>query len=199
MNVYKPLPAAFCDLPVFPHPSIYSGDFNSQHRAWGYKQSTPNGEALSDWASRADLTLLYSNKYHPSFYLHRWNSGTNPDLAFTTSDSSDIKQMPTRTVLGRFTRSQHRPSIIVHPALITPTPTKPVSRWNFRKANWEAFKRDSETVVNNVAHPTKNTINECYNSFTKSILVLAKKHTPRGFRKTYIPGWDEECDYLAKS
>ena len=44
----------------------------------------------------------------------------------------------------------------------------------------------------------KNTINECYNSFTKSILVLAKKHIPREFRKTYIPVWDEECDHLAK-
>ena len=37
----------------------------------------------------------------------------------------------------------------------------------------------------------QTTINECYNSFTKFILLLAKKHTPRGFRKTYIPGWDE--------
>lgn len=53
--------------------------------------------------------------------------------------------------------------------------------------------------MNNLAHPTKNTINECYNSFTKSILVLAKKHIPRGFRKTYIPGWDEECHHLANS
>ena len=140
---------------IIPLSTPVTSTANTEPGATNNRLTTPNGEALSDWASRADLTLLHSNKNPPSFYSNRWNSGTNPDLAFTTSDSSDIKQMPIRTVIGRFPRSQHRPSIIVNPALITPTPTKPVPRWNFRKANWEAFKRDSETVVNNLAHPTK--------------------------------------------
>ena len=37
VNVYKPPPTPFqtTDLPVFPHPVLYSGDFNCPHVNWG--------------------------------------------------------------------------------------------------------------------------------------------------------------------
>ena len=103
-----------------------------------------------------------------------------------------------RTVIGKFPRSQHRPSIIIHPALITPTPSYPVPRWNFRKANWDAFTRDSESLADSLDTPCKGNINKCYNALIYSIKDLAKKHNPRGFRKTYVPGWNEACDILAE-
>ena len=126
VNVYKPPPAMFNGLPAFAHPTIYAGDFNCQHNDWGYSYTTRNGGALSDWASESDLSLLYNNKNPPSFHSGRWKSGTNPDLAFTTTNRDSAVPSPIRTVIGKFPRSQHRPSIIIHPALITPTPSYPI-------------------------------------------------------------------------
>ena len=49
-------------LPSVPAPAIYAGDFNCQHTDWGYKQTTKDGETLSDWASSAEAVLLYDPK-----------------------------------------------------------------------------------------------------------------------------------------
>ena len=83
-NVYKPPPSELypTSLPSLPAPAIYAGDFNCQHTDWGYKQTTKDGETLSDWASTAEAVLLYDPKEHPSFFSARWNTYTNPDLAF---------------------------------------------------------------------------------------------------------------------
>ena len=69
------------DLPVFPHPCLYAGDFNCRHADWGYDDNSPDGECLADWASINCLALLYNAKDAASFYSGRWNTGTNPDLA----------------------------------------------------------------------------------------------------------------------
>ena len=34
------------DLPVFPHPCLYAGDFNCRHADWGYDDNSPDGEKL---------------------------------------------------------------------------------------------------------------------------------------------------------
>ena len=51
INVYKPPPTRLrtLDLPVFPHPCLYAGDFNCRHADWGYDDNSPDGECLADW------------------------------------------------------------------------------------------------------------------------------------------------------
>ena len=48
VNVYKPPPIRLqvSDLPVFPHPYLYAGDFNCQHVDWGYDANTADGKYL---------------------------------------------------------------------------------------------------------------------------------------------------------
>ena len=86
VNVYKPPPTRLrtLDLPVFPHPCLYAGDFNCRHADWGYDDNSPDGECLAGWASINCLALLYNAKDAASFYSGRWNTGTNPDLAFAS-------------------------------------------------------------------------------------------------------------------
>ena len=72
------------NLPVFPHPCLYAGDFNCRHADWGYDDNSPDGECLAGWASINCLALLYNAKDAASFYSGRWNTGTNPDLAFAS-------------------------------------------------------------------------------------------------------------------
>jgi len=75
---------------------------------------------------------LYNPKETTSFFSRRWNVGTNPDLAFASLGQDS-------RVLGKFPRSQHRPSLITPPRFKVPVHTDPVKRWNFRKADWKRF------------------------------------------------------------
>ena len=138
INVYKPPNIPFTQLPQYPHPAIYAGDFNCQHTLWGYRNDTTDGTMLNDWASNLDLTLLYDNRQPNSFCSGRWQTQTNPDLAFTTTNSAHTNCVH-RIVTDLFPCSQHRPSIITHDALIKPTPSVPILRWNFRKAHRDDF------------------------------------------------------------
>ena len=72
------------DLPVFPHPCLYAGDFNCRHADWGYDNNIPDGECLAGWASINCLALLYNAEDATSFYSGCWNTGTDPDLAFAS-------------------------------------------------------------------------------------------------------------------
>ena len=69
VNVYKPPPTRFrtLDLPVFPHPCLYAGDFNCRHADWGYDNKSPDGECLTGWTSINCLALLYNAKDAASF------------------------------------------------------------------------------------------------------------------------------------
>ena len=62
---------------------------------------------------------------------------TNPDLAFASLGQDS--RLPDRHVLGKFPRSQHRPSLITPPRFKFPAHSDPVKRWNFRKVDWKCF------------------------------------------------------------
>ena len=126
VNVYKPPPSELypTSLPSVPAPAIYAGDFNCQQTDWGFKQTTKDGETLSDWASSAEAVLLYDPKEPPSLFSARWNTYTNPDLAFAVGRSCDPK--PEQRIIDRFPRSHHQPSIIKVPSLVQPIDGKPV-------------------------------------------------------------------------
>ena len=96
-----------------------------------------DGECLAGWASINCLALLYNAKDAASFYSGRWNTGTNPDLAFPSVGPNSL--LPDRRVLKKFPRSQHRPSLITPPRFATAVPSMPVKRWNFRKAKWSHY------------------------------------------------------------
>ena len=58
VNVYKPPPTRLrsLDLPVFPHPCLYAGDFNCRHADWGYDNNSP----VSAWLVGQVLIVLPS-------------------------------------------------------------------------------------------------------------------------------------------
>ena len=91
---------------------------------WGYDDNSLDTECLAGWASINCLALLYNAKDAASFYSGRWNTGTNPDLAFASigpnSCSLDIR------VLEKFPWSQHRPLLITPPRFAMTVPSMPV-------------------------------------------------------------------------
>ena len=126
VNVYKPPPICLqvSDLPVFPHPCLYAGDFNCQQVDWGYDANSADGKCLVGWANTSHLILLRNPKDAASFHSGRCNTSTNPDLAFISIDSDS--RLPDRQILEKFPRSQHGPSFITPPRFARPVPSKPV-------------------------------------------------------------------------
>jgi len=139
INVYKPPRSRLTPttIPMFPHSSLYVGDFNCQHVNWDYNKISPESESVDSWATSNNLGLLYNPKETANFFSHRWKVCTNPDLAF--ANFGQDSRLPDRRVLGNFPRSQHRPSHITPPKLNVPAHSDPVKRWNSCKANWKRF------------------------------------------------------------
>ena len=67
INIYKP-PSRWLqisDFPVFPHPMIYAGDFNSPHTNWGLNaDSAADKKCHAVWANSNNQGLLYNPKMH---------------------------------------------------------------------------------------------------------------------------------------
>ena len=99
--------------------------------------NSPDGKCLSGRENINCLALLYNAKDAASFYSVRWNTGTNPDLAFASAGLNS--RLSDRRVLEKFPRSQHRLSLITPPRFAMTVPSMPYKRWNFRKAKWSHY------------------------------------------------------------
>lgn len=192
-NVYKAPQAQWPQsvLDVQPHPAIYAGDFNSHHCEWGYSSDDENGESVVSWASNSELCLVHDAKDRRTFHSKAHNTESNPDLCFVSADSEGIPLHVTRTVLPGFPNSQHRPVIFEVGMSIPIISSVPRPRWNFRKANWNDFSSMLDAAVRFIPPTPKN-----YDRFNNLIISIAKKSVPRGYRKKYIPCWNEDSDRL---
>ena len=167
------------DLPVFPHPCLYTGNFNCCHADWGYDDNSPDGECLAGWESINCLALLYNAKDAASFYSSHWNTGTNPDLAFTSIGPNS--HLPDTRVLEKFPRSQHRPLLITPPRLAMAMPSIPVKRWSFRKAKWSHYIALTNKFAKTLLLPDSLGVDAAYQDFCNTNKKAAKKTIPRGY------------------
>ena len=193
VNVYDPSPIRLqvSDLPIFPHPCFYVGDFNCQHVDWDYDANSADGECLVGWASTNNLALLHNPKHATSFHSGRWNTSTNPDLALVSIDLDS--RLPDRHVLEKFPRSQHRPSLIALPKFARPVPSKSQKRWSFRKAKWSHYITLTDKLARTFPPPDSLDMDQAYQCFCNAISTAAKRCMPRG-RRNRIPCWDAECE-----
>ena len=163
----------------------------------GVMMITARGESLADWASINCLALLHNAKDAANFYSGRWNTGTNPDLAFASVGPNS--RLPDRRVLEKFPRSQHQPSLITPPRFATAVPSMPVKRWNFRKAKWSHYIALTNKFAKTLLPSDSLDVSATYQDFCNTIKKAPKKTIPRGYRNNYIPCWDAECESLYKT
>ena len=192
-SIYKPPPTPF-QWPKIDNqnakPLLAIGDYNSHNTIWGYDENDTNGESVEEWASSNDLSIIHSLKDKPSFYSARWKKGYNPDLVFVSSRHCTNFDKEIGTPIPR---SQHRPVIIDVKPVIQPQQTNGIPRFNFRKAQWIDFTTELDKMISEAKidpHP-KN-----YQAFQKLVWEAALKHIPRGCRKMYIPGMNEDGKQL---
>jgi len=117
------------------------------------------------------------------------NVGTNPDLAFASVGQD--KQLPDRRGVGKFSLSQHQPSLKTPPRFKVPAYSDPVKRWNFRKADWKCVCLLTGESVERLPPPDAANIEKAYQEFCASLLFAAKTCIPHGRRKNYVPCWDK--------
>lgn len=193
VNVYKPPSSNWSDsnIPIFSHPSIYIGDFNSHNQLWGYNTNDVNGNTLLEWMQLNNLELIYNAKEKGTFYSRRHLNYYSPDLCFISRLSLNDNTMARRDILNIFPRSQHSP-IVLHYGLQVPIiHSIPKPRWNFEKADWELYSSLLDVKIKNLPPLIKN-----YQLFVNAVINAAKKSIPRGFRRIYIPGWNDHCEEL---
>lgn len=195
-NVYKSPQTQWSDhvLNIQPHPALYAGDFNSHHTEWGYRTNDENGESVVSWAAAGELHLVHDAKDKKTFHSKIHGTETNPDLCFVSTDTEGNPLQVTREVLPLFPNSQHRP-VIFEVGLSIPIITSiPRPRWNFQKANWSQYATQLDTAIRFIPPLPQN-----YNRFANLVISTAKKCVPRGYRKEYIPCWNEDSMQSSKT
>jgi len=77
--------------------------------------------------------------------------------------------------------------------VISFTRSAPIPRWNFGKEDWESYKDLTNNLADSLPTPRTDNINFAYKQFTQTLKTVDKETIPRGFWKSYIPTWVEEC------
>lgn len=195
VNIYKPPRSNWSTppLPLFPHPTIYMGDFNSHHQNWGYDQNDINGNSVNEWINTNNHELVFNIKDRGTFKSARWNKNYNPDLCVVSRDPNCVQSLANRTVLSGFPHSQHRPVLLRYGLEIPLIQSIPRPRWNFFKGKWTMFASLLDNELKSIVPSVNNYIN-----FANAVYKTAQKTIPRGYRISYIPGWDRHCDELYK-
>ena len=78
-------------------------------------------------------------------------------------------------------------------------PSTPVKQWNFCKAKWSHYIALMNKFAKTLLPPDSLDVDVAYQDFCNTIKKTAKKTIPRGYRNTYIPCWDAECESLYKT
>ena len=139
-----------------------------------------------------NLALLHNPKNAASFHSGRWNTRTNPNLAFAITDLDG--RLPDRHVLEKLPRSPHQPSLITPPRFARHVPSKPVKRWNFRKAKWSHCITLTNKLAKTLPPPGSPDTDQAYQCSCNPISTAAKKCIPCGRRNNHIPCGDAECE-----
>lgn len=96
-----------------------------------------------------------------------------------------------KSILNGFPHSQHRPVLLEIGLCIPFVLSFPGPRWNFSKADWDKYRKRTDSIVRWI-----EPIHSNYGRFVNMITTSAKKTIPRGFRKKYVPGWSDACSTL---
>ena len=168
------------------------GDFNSHSTCWGYEETDRRGDEVEDWQIDSNILLLNDPEDTPTYFSRRWISTSTPDLAFATED---LSRKTSRKVLSQLAGSDHRPVLLAINLQYRPNNQPTFPRWNYKKADWEMFKRLSNEYTKGIRVDDYN-VNRATTSFNRGVLRAASETIPRGARKNYRPYWTEELQEL---
>ena len=123
------------------------------------------------------LQSLANNKLSRSGHRYRWSSQNNQPRSGQTTR----RKWPQADLLHYKTPKNHH--------------QKSTTSWNFKKVNWEVYKTLADGNCKNI-NLEQHHLNKLTQLITEAILDAAKKSIPRGRRKQYTPGWNNQLQEL---
>ena len=166
-------------------------------KVWPHKQDgwvagqTNTTDYIDPYVTHMDQNMLLLNdpEDQPTFFSRPWISTATPDLAFATED---LSRKTSQRVLSYLVGSDHRSVLLAFNLQYRPSNPKTLPRWNYKKANWEAFSRltneYSKTVKANHFNPNKTTESSTSPSWEqplKRFLAVPGRTTGRTGLKSY--------------
>ena len=167
-----------------PTPYLVMGDFNARHALWGDSVQNNNGGIVERLLTNRNISILNKNK--PTHYHIQTNSYSHVDLSIC---SSDIVTEFSWEVDDCLHSSDHFPITV---AVNDYTPFTHVPKFNYKKADWNLFKRmlniDRDILDG-------NDIDETIEQFNQKILQIAEQCIPMSggkFTLRPVPWWGPE-------
>ncbi|GFY19034.1 RNA-directed DNA polymerase from mobile element jockey [Trichonephila clavipes] len=142
LNIYQPLDLNKLPIDLQNHflPSaIYLGDLNAKHFVWG--SSSINSRGVNFLNMVDDKSFMFLNDEFPTHYSHKYNS---KEALIVTIAIPDLSQACNWKVLENI-GSDH-PSILFEPNKRQTTYKISNRRWNFERANWQAYTDRAEIL-----------------------------------------------------
>jgi hypothetical protein len=159
---------------------VIMGDFNTASPDWSYTYKNATGKAVEEFLVANTAQLLYNPKDPPA-YLHYSGHATNPDLSIV---STNLANLSTRILTGDM-GSDHRAVITRTTRKHTNIPAQSRTTWNFKRANWEKYKIETEENVKQLN--AKGKPEGELRNLTNIIMRSAKNNVPGGKVKNYKP------------
>ena len=97
-----------------------------------------NRDEVEDWIITHNMVLINKAVDPPTFYSRAWRSTSSPDLTIATNDVAKITSREVDKQLGE---SDHKSIFLTIERQKTPPEIYQSPSWNFKKANWEVFKK----------------------------------------------------------
>ena len=194
-NIYSP-PGKILNFPVTDttfHKTVITGDFNGHSRLWGYKDINETGKKIEELCSSTNLMLMQDENSPPTL-LHKVHGTLHrPDLTLV---SADIEHHCTEELL-RDTASDHRP-VLVKINILKRRKRKKKTRWNFRRADWNRYKQESDNDFNQISLEEMDAekLSDVFNSVCLKAAMLS---IPRGCTPNYRPFWNDKLEEATKA
>ena len=154
-------------------PVFLLGDLNAKHPTLHHREQNNHGQQLHTLIRNKNLHHL--GPHFPTFYSHT-GRGT-PDIVITNTLGLQYQHYISP---GPFSGSDHIP-ITLHLStnpLLIPTPTQ---RYNYSRADWEAFKTSLTHQENNahLEHQPTDNIETAWSQLMTNIKTAADAHIPK--------------------
>lgn len=170
---------------AIPRPFIVGGDFNAHSLAWGCGFNDVAGNNLLEALHQNNLIFLNNGK--PTF-IGKFNTrDTAIDVTIATPDIANSLQWDTYLdPCG----SDHLP-IIVNCNLSPQCAVKSLNKkWNLKKANWEGFVNDSESIL---SEESSNNYGKFMDELNLIIARNIPKYNEEGTNTKAKSWWNDLC------
>ena len=171
---------------------LIMGDLNAKHSLWGSPTHDARGNILSNFMEDKNLICVNNGEG-----TRLGNSGqlSHLDIVLATPNISSKIQFQ---VLSDNWGSDHYPlkiSLFFQPNTIE---LKNITKWNFKKADWNNFNITFETIIKTSIGPNEHILclDEYQQEFRDAILNSAKLNIPiqtHCKKHKYSPYWNKQC------